>query len=171
MVAALPVAKLASLLIKTLAKPMSKRVKTSFTKSDVGKAVLISIGQFTHSLTTRMTIWSAGFKVRSIQPLENEAALVQGSELIGEAFIFTVAGGIVVYEYNKSKEKEIAKEEKIATEKSKQDQRIESLERDLDMITKKLTVLDDIMMKNQELLQELENDRQENLKRRRWLSF
>lgn len=169
MVAALPVAKLASLLVKTLAKPMSKRVKTSFIKSEIGKSVLISIGQLTHSLTTRMTIWSAGFKVRSIQPLENEAALVQGSEFIGEAFIFTVAGGIVVYEYNKSKEKETAKEEKLAADMMKQEEKLNTLQEKFDVISKQLTSLDEIMKKNQQLLNDLERDRQDRESRRRWL--
>lgn len=169
MVAALPVAKLASLLVKTLAKPMSKRVKTSFIKSEIGKSVLISIGQLTHSLTTRMTIWSAGFKVRSIQPLENEAALVQGSEFIGEAFIFTVAGGIVVYEYNKSKEKETAKEEKLAADMMKQEEKLNTLQEKFDAISKQLTSLDEIMKKNQQLLNDLERDRRDRESRRRWL--
>lgn len=169
MVAALPVAKLASLLVKTLAKPMSKRVKTSFIKSEIGKSVLISIGQLTHSLTTRMTIWSAGFKVRSIQPLENEAALVQGSEFIGEAFIFTVAGGIVVYEYNKSKEKETAKEEKLAADMMKQEEKLNTLQEKFDVISKQLTSLDEIMKKNQQLLNDLERDRRDRESRRRWL--
>jgi hypothetical protein len=80
---------------------MAKRVKHNFSRSSIGKNILISVGQTTHALTTRMTILSAGYKVRSIQALEKEAALKQGAELIGEGFIFSVAGALVVWEYDK----------------------------------------------------------------------
>ena len=48
------------------------------------KNILIGIGQITHRATTRMTIWSAGYKVRNIQPLEMEKALSQGADFVGE---------------------------------------------------------------------------------------
>ena len=80
---------------------MSKQVKHSFSQSKLGKQILTSVGQTTHSVTTRMTIMSAGYKVRSIQPLDQEAALKQGADLIGEAFLFSVAGALVVWEYDK----------------------------------------------------------------------
>ena len=80
---------------------MSKRVKHNFSRSNVGKNILINVGQTTHALTTRMTILSAGYKVRSIQSLDKEAALAQGAELIGEAFLFSVAGALVIWEYDK----------------------------------------------------------------------
>ena len=58
-----------------------------------------------------MTMWSSGYKVRHISPIEEGAALSQGAELLSESFIFFVSGGIVVYEYNRSSEKEKVKEE------------------------------------------------------------
>jgi hypothetical protein len=63
-------AKLAGLLIKTLSKPVAKRIKSQMIKYDVTRDGLIWVGQSTHVLTTRMTIWSSGYKVRSINPLE-----------------------------------------------------------------------------------------------------
>eukprot|EP00957_Ditylum_brightwellii_P181643 13836768-Ditylum_brightwellii.AAC.1 len=57
-----------------------------------------------------MTIWSAGYKVRSITPLEPEKALTKGADLLGESIVFLISGVTVVYEYNRSKEKEKAKE-------------------------------------------------------------
>lgn len=56
--------------------------------------------------------------MRSITPLETEKALADGADMVGETFIFGVSGGIVVWEYNRSKEKDKAKEaEKIAKQK------------------------------------------------------
>lgn len=62
---------------------MSKQVKHSFTKNPYTQQLLISIGQVTHNMTTRMQIWSAGYKVKSIQSLETENAIKQGADFIG----------------------------------------------------------------------------------------
>lgn len=127
MVVALPIAKLSSLLIKTLAKPMAKRVKTTFKQYEFSKALLVSTGQFTNRITTRMTIWSEGYKVRSIKPLEKEAAISAGADFIGEAFIFSVGGSLVVWEYNKSKDKDRVKEEKNVNRERLQEERLVDL--------------------------------------------
>ncbi len=153
MVMQLPIAKLGSLLIKTLAKPMAKRVKSTFQQSAITKSMLVTLGQASHIVTTRMTIWSAGYKVRSIQPLDADKALSQGADLIGEAFIFGVGGAIVVWEYNKSKEKERHKEEKATLYKQMQEEQLNSLET-------KLYALEKTVETNQiQLLQILEEQR------------
>ena len=105
------ISKLLGLFIKTLAKPMAKRVQHQATKHPTGRSFLIWLGQTQHAVGTRMTMWSSGYTVRHISPIEEGAALSQGAELFSESFIFFVSGGIVVYEYNRSSEKEKAKEE------------------------------------------------------------
>jgi optic atrophy 3 protein len=102
--------KIVALLIKTVAKPLSKRIKHEFSKNPTTSNGLIFIGQTTHAISSRLTIWSAGYKVRTITPLSNDDALKEGSEVVGEAFILTVSIGALIWEYNKSKEKERKKE-------------------------------------------------------------
>ena len=101
---ALPLTKLASLLVKTLAKPLSKRIKTQFSRNNTTKAILVGIGQTSHSVTSRMQIWSAGYRVKKISPLEPDKALKDGAEFVGESFIFFVSGYLVVWEYRRSSE-------------------------------------------------------------------
>lgn len=96
--------KLATLLVRTLAKPLSKRVQHNFSRNKYTKRLLIGIGQTSHAITSRMQIWSAGHRVRSIKPLEEEKALKDGAEFVGESFLFLVSGGVVVFEYNRSAE-------------------------------------------------------------------
>ena len=117
---------------------MAKRVKHYFSQSPFTQNILIAIGQSTHRITTRMTIWSAGFKVKNIQPLEKEAALTGGAEFIGEFFIFAVAGSLVVFEYDKSKQKELKKDNALKEKMenntrvaSSLEQRLEKLEIEL----------------------------------------
>mmetsp|Transcript_14435 Transcript_14435/g.18851 ORF Transcript_14435/g.18851 Transcript_14435/m.18851 type:complete len:181 (+) Transcript_14435:124-666(+) len=111
MAAALPLTKLAGLLIKTLSKPLSKRIKHDFSRFQLTQRLLVGIGQTSHQITSRMTIWSAGYKVREIKPLETEKALGTGAEFVGESVIFLVSGGWIMYEYNQSIEKAEAKDE------------------------------------------------------------
>eukprot|EP00522_Entomoneis_paludosa_P006075 CAMPEP_0172442358 /NCGR_PEP_ID=MMETSP1065-20121228/2814_1 /TAXON_ID=265537 /ORGANISM="Amphiprora paludosa, Strain CCMP125" /LENGTH=175 /DNA_ID=CAMNT_0013192195 /DNA_START=108 /DNA_END=632 /DNA_ORIENTATION=+ len=108
---ALPLTKLAGLLIKTLSKPLSKRIKHDFSRFEVTQRFLIGLGQTSHQVTSRMTIWSAGYQVRTIPRLEEEKALKQGAELVGESVVFLVSGGWVVYEYQQSVEKSQAKDD------------------------------------------------------------
>ncbi|GAX12416.1 hypothetical protein FisN_2Hh247 [Fistulifera solaris] len=122
MATALPVTKLASLFVKTLAKPLSKRIKHEFSRYAATQRVLIGIGQASHQVSSRMTIWSAGYKVREIKPLEDENAMKTGAEFIGEFFILLVSGTTVVLEYNRSKAKDLEKEEKrIKASKAERD--------------------------------------------------
>jgi optic atrophy 3 protein len=106
------IAKLAGLIIKTLSKPLSKRIKHEFSKSTTGTRLLESMGQASHNITSRMTIWSAGYKVRNIQPLPSDKAILMGSELVGESFVLFVSAGVIIYEYQRSKLKEMEKAEK-----------------------------------------------------------
>jgi hypothetical protein len=116
------VTKLASLFVKTLAKPLSKRIKHEFSRYAATQRVLIGIGQASHQVSSRMTIWSAGYKVREIKPLEDENAMKTGAEFIGEFFILLVSGTTVVLEYNRSKAKDLEKEEKrIKASKAERD--------------------------------------------------
>ncbi len=130
--------KLVGLFIKTLAKPMAKSLKNQLVKHPITRRALISVGQTSHAISTRMTIWSSGYKVRSITPLEEEVALVQAAESISETFIFAVSGGVVVYEYHRSSEKERIKEEqrlkKITDEASRLQAKLMSLDKRLEAL-------------------------------------
>lgn len=101
---ALPVSKLAGLFIKTLSKPLSKRIKHDFSRYQATQRLLVEIGQLSHKTTSYMTIWSAGHRVRSITPLEEAKAMSIGAEFVGESFVLAVSMGVVLYEYNRGNE-------------------------------------------------------------------
>jgi len=75
--------------------------------------MLIGIGQKSHTITSRMQIWSAGYQVRSIKPLEQDIALKDGAEFVGEAFVFLVSGTFVIWEYNRSATAAREKDEEV----------------------------------------------------------
>lgn len=139
--------KLAGLLIKTFAKPVSKRIKHDFSRFDVTKRMLINIGQTSHWMTSWMTIRSSGYRVRSISPLDPEKALKNGAELLGETFTFLVSGGIVVFEYNRSQTKAAKKEmERRAKVKAEQ----AALQAKLHTLDIRLKAVEDVVRQNEQ---------------------
>lgn len=132
--------KIGSLLIKTLSKPVAKRIKRDFARYATTQQILVGLGQSTHRLTTRMTIWSEGFKVRSIPPLEEKEAIQKGADLLGETIVFGVSVGVVVWEYNRSNEKAKAKEEKrlleIEAENDDMEEKLHSLDLRIEALEK-----------------------------------
>ncbi len=92
----------------------------------------MSVGQASHIITTRMTIWSSGYKVRSISKIEDEKALSRGADLLSEAIVFSVAAGVTTYEYLRSsesnKKKEEARLQKIRDDAGKLQAKLNSLD-------------------------------------------
>ena len=134
-----------SLFIKTLAKPMAKQVKHQFVKQPMTRSWLIWVGQTAHATTTRMTIWSSGYKVRSISKIEDEAALSRGADLLSESFIFSVSVLILMYEYNRSNEKE---EKKRAAKMQLIRDNATKLQAKLDSLDKRLVSLEEYAKAN-----------------------
>ena len=132
--------KLVGLLLKTLAKPLSKRIKHEFSRYPFSQKILIGIGQASHQATSRMTIWSSGYKVRSITPLEDDKAMATGAEFVGEGFILLVSSGVVIYEYNRSNiaaaEKERKKYAKAKAERDALNASLKALDKRLEKLEK-----------------------------------
>mmetsp|Transcript_12824 Transcript_12824/g.28293 ORF Transcript_12824/g.28293 Transcript_12824/m.28293 type:complete len:167 (-) Transcript_12824:610-1110(-) len=138
---------------------MAKRIKHEAARTPSTQKLLISIGQMTHNLTSRMTVWSMGYKVKSIGPLVEEEALAKGSDFLGESVIFLVAGGIVVLEYNKSKAESREKEAKKYAATMAADA---ALNAKLDSLDLRLQALEEVLHNNRSRLMVLEEERYVN---------
>lgn len=145
MAQALPLAKLATLMVKTLAKPVSKRIKRDFSKYKPTRRVLVGIGQTSHSLTSRMTIWSEGFTVRRIAPLADDKALSRGADFVGEGFILMVSMGTVTWEYFRSNEKAKKKE---AAHRAKAKAERDALQANFKALDERLRAVEEVVQYN-----------------------
>merc|ERR1719491_1500044 len=94
---------------------MAKKIKVVVSRNEITQNILVGIGQMTHTVTSRMTIWSEGYIVRSIKPLDRETAATQGA-------------GLVVWEYSKKADEDAIKKAKAAEKMKSLDARIEALE-------------------------------------------
>ena len=115
--AAFPVAKLGFLLIRQVSKPLAKTVAARAKKSPLFKNwVCIPVAQLFHFYEVKMKMRALNLgtgKVTKVPKLTETKAVEQGAEILSEAIIISIASGILIYEYNRSKEKDDAKEEKL----------------------------------------------------------
>ena len=130
-------------------------------------------------IAQRAHIWEVKAKMRSLNlnsgrvtkvpPLSEAKAVEQGSELLSELIVYSIASFIVVYEYDRSSDKEQAKETKLEADRQiikgkiaeleglvvKQNSRIEQLSKvALDLEKKSLDGLENKSARSGEILKE-----------------
>ena len=119
--AAFPLAKLGFLLIRQVSKPLAKRISDRAKTSPFFKNwVCMPVAQLFHfyEVKVKMAALNLGTgKVTKVPKLSESQAVQQGAEILSEIIILSIASSIVIYEYNRSKEKDEAKEEKIKADR------------------------------------------------------
>ncbi|KAL7105771.1 hypothetical protein ACP275_07G066000 [Erythranthe tilingii] len=108
----LPLFKLGTLALRTLCKPIGNRIKKEAGFHPKFRQTIINIAQANHRLTTNLQrrIYSRATNVE-IRPLNEEKAVQVAADLLGELFLFTVAGGLIVFEVQRNSRSEARKEE------------------------------------------------------------
>jgi hypothetical protein len=124
--------KLLSLAVKTAAKPIGKQFKKSAENSPFWRNVFVQYAQWHYRMEYQITVRMLGHHTRNVKPLDEGKAAQLGSEVLSEAFVFGVAGLMVVFEYSRSQiaaaEKK-EKEERINAEREAQlEDRLQKLE-------------------------------------------
>ncbi|XP_047059137.1 OPA3-like protein [Lolium rigidum] len=140
---ALPVAKLGTLLLRTLSKPIASRLKSQAAVHPKFRDFIISIAQMNHRITTRIQRRIYGHATNvEIRPLDEQKAVQAATDLIGEGFIFSVAVAALIFEVQRSARSEARKEEARKQELEELKQREDSLAKDLEDLKRKLDELE-----------------------------
>ncbi|KAI9504226.1 hypothetical protein GGI25_002464 [Coemansia spiralis] len=95
--------KIASLLFRTLSKPVANALKQQAKSHDVFRSLCINVAQIAHrtEMTWKMNI--LGYKKEKIRPLNDARAIDAGANFLGEAFIFGVALSLIFAEQMRSR--------------------------------------------------------------------
>ncbi|PKI58542.1 hypothetical protein CRG98_021067 [Punica granatum] len=134
----LPLLKLGTLALKTLSKPVASRLKQQAAIHPRFRAFIVGIAQANHRMTTTMQRRLYGHATDvEIRPLNEEKAVQAAVDLIGEVFVFTVAGALLIFEVQRNARSEAKKEEKRR-------QRDEDLAREVELLRHKLEELEEI---------------------------
>ncbi|KAL0443913.1 UNVERIFIED_CONTAM: hypothetical protein Slati_2114000 [Sesamum latifolium] len=141
----LPVFKLGTLALKTLCKPIGNRIKKQAGFHPRFRQSIINIAQANHRLTTTLQrrIYGHATDV-AIRPLNEEKAVQAAADLLGELFVFTVAGVAVVFEVQRSSKSEARKEELRKQELEVMRQRDEELAREVEQLKHRLAELEQL---------------------------
>ncbi|KAG5233308.1 optic atrophy protein [Salix suchowensis] len=135
----LPAVKLGTLALKTICKPIANRLKKEAGLHPKFRHFIINMAQANHRFTTRMQRRIYGRSVDAvIRPLDEEKAVQASADLIGELFVFSVAGAAVIFEVQRSSRSEARKEEKRRQEIEAMMQRDEELAREIQALKQKL---------------------------------
>eukprot|EP00854_Cymbomonas_tetramitiformis_P014871 gene14871-17582_t len=108
-------AKIGSLFVKTLSKPIASRVKDYAKSHPVARSSMIVFAQKKHEFTTwaSQTLKSEDSPKVFAGRLSEERALAAGADFLGESLIFAVAGAVTYYEYRKGNIKDEQKSAKV----------------------------------------------------------
>ncbi|KAI9093413.1 hypothetical protein K1719_027427 [Acacia pycnantha] len=141
----LPVVKLGTLALKTLCKPIANRLKKEAGYHPKFRQFIISIAQANHRFTTTLQRRIYGHATNvAIRPLNEEKAVQAAADLLGEFFVFTVAGAAVIFEVQRSSRSEARKEEIRRQEIQAIKDGNENLAREVELLKQKLEELEEL---------------------------
>nr|XP_045602049.1 optic atrophy 3 protein homolog isoform X1 [Procambarus clarkii] len=111
-----PLAKLAFLFVKQVARPLSSSIRRKAVRSHFFKEKFcLPPARLYHWCEVRMKMYVMNLgrtgQNSTIPKLNEEAAIELGANLLGEGVIFVIAVGILAFEVTRQKEKEKKKEE------------------------------------------------------------
>ncbi|KAI8009590.1 OPA3-like protein [Camellia lanceoleosa] len=141
----LPVVKLGTLALKTACKPIANRLKKEAGLHPKFRQLIVNIAQANHRFTTNMQrrIYGHATDV-AIRPLNEEKAVQAAADLLGELFVFTVAGAAVIFEVQRSSRSEARKEELRKEEMQAMKQRDEDLAREVEILKQKIAEVEQL---------------------------
>ncbi|KAL5730544.1 hypothetical protein ACHQM5_003351 [Ranunculus cassubicifolius] len=141
----LPFVKLGTLALKTMCKPIATRLKTQAGRHPRFRQLIIDIAQVNHRFTTTMQrrIYGHATDVE-IRPLNEEKAVQAAADLLGEFFIFTVAGAAVIFEVQRNARSEARKEELRMQELEAMRSREEELAKELESLRQKVAEIEQL---------------------------
>ncbi|CAK9438073.1 uncharacterized protein LODBEIA_P24030 [Lodderomyces beijingensis] len=106
--------KITALLIRTISKPISKAITNRATSNEFFRQQCIAFANYLHRTDVKLRMNLLGEKKIRVRPLNDNKAIEQGATFISEAFLFSVAGGLIFYEAYRSRKKATNQREALA---------------------------------------------------------
>ncbi|CAO2182870.1 unnamed protein product [Urochloa humidicola] len=139
----LPLVKLGSLAFRTLSKPIAARLKYNAGIHPKFRGFIIGLAQANHRFTTNMQrrVYGRATDIH-IRPLNEEKAIQAAADLLGELFVFSVAGAAIIYEVQRSARSEAKKEEARKKEMEEIKEREEQLATEVRLMKQKISEME-----------------------------
>ncbi|KAI0823852.1 OPA3-domain-containing protein [Trametes gibbosa] len=91
-------AKIAQLVIRTLAKPISNQIKVQAKQHERFRSICIGLAQRMYQTEVRMRTNLLGEPAKHVRPLSETRAIENGANALAEGFLFSVAAGMIIAE-------------------------------------------------------------------------
>ncbi|XP_006364320.1 OPA3-like protein [Solanum tuberosum] len=141
----LPLLKLGTLALKTLSKPIGSRLKQQAGLHPKFRNFIVSMAQANHRITTTMQRRLYGHATNvEIRPLDEEKAVQAAVDLLGEAFVFSVAVAALYFEVQRSSRSEAKKEELRRQDLEQMRERDDALSREVESLKSKIQELEQL---------------------------
>ncbi|KAI0255169.1 OPA3-domain-containing protein [Lactifluus subvellereus] len=90
--------KIGTLLIRTLAKPISARIKNQAREHERFRNLCMSLAQTMYRYEVRLRTGLLGEPAKHIRPLSETRAIENGANFLAEGFLFSVAAALIIGE-------------------------------------------------------------------------
>ncbi|KAG1749431.1 optic atrophy 3 protein-domain-containing protein [Suillus lakei] len=141
--------KLATLVIRTLAKPISSQLKNQAKQHDTFRSICISLAQRMHMAEVKLRTNILGEPARlHVKPLSETRAIENGANALAEGFLFSVAALLIIGETWRSSRSQ-------SKQRGDVNERIEELSANVTSLTERLERI-------QESLGDVESERARN---------
>ncbi|CAL1389399.1 unnamed protein product [Linum trigynum] len=142
----LPVVKLGTLLLRSISKPIAGRLKGQAEAHPKFRQFIINMAQANHRFTTNIQrrIYGHATDV-AIRPLNEQKAIQAAADLLGELFVFSVAGAAIIFEVQRSARSEARKEEAQKLKLEEMKQRDEDLAREVEFLKRRHQELEQLV--------------------------
>ncbi|XP_027061003.1 uncharacterized protein [Coffea arabica] len=148
----IPVIKLGTLALRTISKPIANRLKKDAGLHPKFRDFIINIAQANHRFSTIMQRRIYGYSSDLlIRPLNEERAVQAAADILGELFVFSVAGLAIVYEVQRSSRAEARKEEKRKQEMEAIQQKNQELAKEVETLKNKVEAVGNLQRKLEEV--------------------
>ncbi|XP_053946639.1 putative OPA3-like protein CG13603 isoform X2 [Anastrepha ludens] len=119
-IGAFPAAKLGVLAIKQISKPIANVIKSNAKQSPTfRKYVCMPPAQLYNWVEVKTKMWALNLgRPVAVPPLNEAMAIELGANLLGEAIIFVIGAGVLIFEYTRQSSNEAKKQETLRQEKA-----------------------------------------------------
>ncbi|GAA5910210.1 uncharacterized protein JCM6883_001113 [Sporobolomyces salmoneus] len=119
--------KIASLLLRTLSKPIATKIKQRAKDHEGFKTRTIGMAQFLHRAEMNLRVSLLGESPKHVRPLSESRAIESGANFLSEGFLFTVAATIIIGETYRSRLSESKRRDAVRDSLESHESEIEEL--------------------------------------------
>ncbi|KAI0355155.1 OPA3-domain-containing protein [Trametes cingulata] len=129
-------AKIAQLLIRTLAKPISNQIKVQAKQHEKFRSFCVGLAQRMYQTEVRLRTNLLGEPAKHVRPLSETKAIENGANALAEGFLFSVAAALIIAETWRSSRNQSKRRDAVDDSLDGLKASVEDLSRRLDTLSR-----------------------------------